>query len=104
MTTDLIHASGHADACTVAVGTVLENMKAPRARYDVVCTDADGNEKWRDTSYNLVTTPGKNDLLDKYLGGIAYTAAWYCGLISSVGFTAIAAADTTVDAVQMRTI
>lgn len=51
-------------------------------------------EKWTDTVHNLVTTAGKNDLLDKYLAGSAYTATWYLGLIASTSYTGVAAGDT----------
>lgn len=63
-------------------------------RYEVQCFDKDGNLKWSDAIENLVTTVGKNDALDKHLGGSAYTAAWYMGLIGAASYTAIAVGDT----------
>lgn len=48
--------------------------------YEVVCLDKHGVEKWREKVPNLVTNEGLNDLLDKYLKGSTYTAAWYVGL------------------------
>lgn len=57
-----------------------ERRPAPRFTYAIECFDRDGNLKWREEIENLVTTEGKNDIIDKYFKGSAYTAAWYLGL------------------------
>lgn len=60
--------------------SLREDFNAPPITYDIVCRDMDGNFKWRECVTNLVTTPGKTDIVDKYLKGSSYTAAWYLGL------------------------
>jgi len=75
----------------VAAPSHEEIVRAPHARFDFVCYDADGNVKWEDTAHNLVTNACRTDLVDKYLKGSAYTAAWYLVLKSS---GAAAAGDT----------
>lgn len=82
----------------VAVGITQSGAEGDtielKGSYAFTCTDADGNERWTDVIENTVVTVGKNDLLDKYLSGSAYTATFYMGLISSTSYNTIAAADT----------
>jgi hypothetical protein len=51
-------------------------------------------EKWTDTVCNLVTTVGKNNLLDNHLAGSAYTASWFLGLVDGASAPTFAAGDT----------
>jgi hypothetical protein len=61
-------------------GNLAEPFAAPRLSYDIVCLDPQGNEKWRETIHNLVPTAGKNNIIDTYFKGSAYTASWFVGL------------------------
>src|SRR5947209_12911309 len=54
-----------------------EVVAGPRFIYDVTDVAADGHVRWHVRFHNLVTTAGKNDLLDKYFKGSAYTATWF---------------------------
>lgn len=50
--------------------------------------------KWEEAINNVITTVGKNNMLDNHYAGSSYTAAWSMGLIDNASFTAVAAADT----------
>lgn len=64
--------------------------------YDDALIRIPKEEAWRDSYYNLVVTVGKNDWLDKWLAGSAYTAAFYIGLISATSYTTGPAAGDTM--------
>lgn len=68
-----------------------EHIHAPHFNYGFICLDKNGNIKWEEDIINTVVTVGRNDLLDKYFKGSAYTAAWKLGL---KGAGAVAAGDT----------
>ena len=67
---------------TVAAGLVArpglaDAIEAPHAVFEIECIGADGKLKWRETVRNVVCTAGKTDIIDKYLKGASYSAAWY---------------------------
>lgn len=75
-------------------GAAFEEKVSVRGDYTFECRDANGNLRWREEIKNLVTTAGKNDLLDKYFAGSAYTAAFYLGLVDGGTTPSYAAGDT----------
>jgi hypothetical protein len=88
MTDDRLHTHASAAATVIRGATEGESVKVA-GFFTVWCVGPDGTEKWRDEIHNLITTVGKNDFLDKYLGGSGYTQTFRMGL-KGVG-TAIAA-------------
>ena len=93
-----MNANGNATDGTNA-GLVAGNGIGEQAHaegvYTAECFGADGALKWREVWENTVATVGKNLALDTLFAGSAYTVTGpYIGLISSVSYSAIAAADT----------
>ena len=87
-------ASDHVDATVIRAGGVHESVQVC-GRYEVECHDRNGNLKWRDHIDNLITDVGKNYLLDSALAASALTTVGpFMGLISSVSYSAIVAANT----------
>lgn len=78
---DVIRGGGNAEQCR-AIG-----------EYTMECVGPDGVVKWRETFPNHVTNVGKNALLDT-LNNSSTAVGPYLGLISSVGYSTTAVADT----------
>ncbi len=86
--------AGESVAVGIGKSDGLNDGLAPTGVFSVECYDADGNLKWTDTFKNLVVTAGKNDMLDKYFTGSAYTGTFYMGLVSGATTPTYAAGDT----------
>ena len=92
MTTETLNSTETTGAALNRSGDAVEQIKV-KGHYDVICM-RDGQVAWEDAIENLVVTVGKNDLLDKYFAGSAYTAAWYMGLVDGASSPTYAAGDT----------
>ena len=62
-----------ADTCDASVirGASHSEVSSINGYYTVECRGADGQVKWTEEIHNLVTTVGKNGILDSYLGNSA---------------------------------
>lgn len=91
--TETITSQEASDASIIRGAKGMESIKLT-GKYVAQCFDANGNLKWEQDFDNLVTTQGKNHILDTYLSGSSYTSKVFLGLISSAGYSAVAAGDT----------
>jgi hypothetical protein len=90
---DALHAADAVGASVIR-GAGHDEAGEAHGHYVVECVGADGKLKWRDTIDNVVCTEGKNVMLDAALAGSAYTVTGpFLGLISNVGWSAVAATD-----------
>ena len=63
----------------------MEEIVGASGTYFVECIGADGQVKWTDTFKNLVVNVGLQNMVQTYLAGTGYTAAWDWGLITGPG-------------------
>lgn len=79
MSRDTVKPQDSIGAALIRRGAEDEQLSI-EGRYDITCYGADGKVKWTDVIENIVVTVGKNDLLNKYLAGAAYTQTLRMGL------------------------
>jgi hypothetical protein len=65
-----------------------------KGTFNVECRDRFGNLKWVQNISNGVANAGITDLLEQYFRTGTNRHPWYLGLISSSGYSALAAGDT----------
>lgn len=90
MRDEIVMGDGAVAQVEAHVGLPVE-VPVPWAMVRFECVGADGKVKWVEEVRNLITTAGKNFVLDTVFKGSSYTAAWYAGL---KGAGSAAAGDT----------
>lgn len=91
------HAANATDQVAASTGrqASIEAEAHAEGVFTAVLRASNGRVKWQERLNNTVVTVGKNLALDTYLAGSSYTVTGpYMGLISSVSWSAINAADT----------
>lgn len=88
MQSEKIKPADETQASLTRMGNTQEGLTFTGA-YSVECYAADGSLKWADTIKNLVTTQGKNNILDDYFD-LASEAGWYLGLVNNPATYAVA--------------
>lgn len=95
--TEAINTSTFADATITRGAKEVEEVKLT-GKYVAQCFDVNGTLKWEEKFDNLVTTQGKNHLLNTYLASNTFSAVAggkvFLGIISATGYSAVAAGDT----------
>lgn len=79
---DKAKSGDHSDGA-VRRGGKLAGGALAAGRYEVVCYDRTGGEKWRDEIRNLVTNQGLDYLLSAGLAAGSQITSWYVGLTSA---------------------
>ena len=86
------------ESANMSISSIADLGESAQAEgvYTFKCFDKEGGSLlWEQVIDNVVATVGKNLMLQTTLTGSGYTVVGpYMGLISSVSFTAVAAADT----------